>query len=97
MTLTLDDPLVKSDDALFRELETEAVLLNLRTGVYYGLNPVGTRAWQLLGEHSRLAGVVDVMLGEFEVERGVLEQDLLALAGQLLESGLCKRHERSEP
>lgn len=90
MALTLDDHLAKSDDALFRELENEAVLLNLRTGIYYGLNPVGTRAWQLLSEHSRLAGVVNVMLDEFDVERDVLERDLLALGGQLLESGLCR-------
>jgi hypothetical protein len=90
MALTLDDPLVKTDDALFRELEAEAVLLNVRTGIYYGLNPVGTRAWQLLSEHQRLAGVVDVMLDEFDVERGVLERDLLALGGQLLDSGLCR-------
>ena len=90
MALTLDDPLVKSEDALCRELEAEAVLLNLRTGVYYGLNPVGTRAWQLLGEHMRLARVADVMLDEFEVERAVLERDLLALGTQLLDSGLCR-------
>ncbi len=90
MALTLDDPLVKTDDALFRELEAEAVLLNVRTGIYYGLNPVGTRAWQLLSEHQRLAGVVDVMLDEFDVERRVLESDLLALGGQLLDSGLCR-------
>lgn len=94
MALTLNDPLVKSDDALFRELETEAVLLNLRTGVYYGLSPVGTRAWQLLAEHARLASVADVMLDEFEVERSVLERDLLGLGGQLLDSGLCRIAER---
>jgi hypothetical protein len=90
MALTLDDAVVKSDDALFRELETEAVLLNLKTGVYYGLNPVGTRAWQLLSEHGRLSRVAGLMLDEFDVERDVLERDLLALGTQLVDSGLCR-------
>lgn len=90
MALTLDDEVVKSDAALFRELETEAVLLNLTTGIYYGLNPIGTRAWQLLLEHARLSKVADIMLDEFEVERDVLERDLLALGRQLVDSGLCR-------
>lgn len=91
MALTLDDTLERSADALFRELESEAVLLNLRTGVYYGLNPVGTRAWQLLAERSSLARVADVMLDEFDVARDVLERDLLALGTQLVDAGLCHR------
>ncbi|PYO19380.1 MAG: hypothetical protein DMD85_18645 [Candidatus Rokuibacteriota bacterium] len=34
-------------DVVFRELEGEMVLLNLATGVYFGLDPVGTRIWTL--------------------------------------------------
>ena len=89
MALSLTDRLVKSEDALFRELDAEAVLLNLRTGVYYGLDAVGTRAWQLLVEHGDLAHVRDVMLDEYDVDRGALEQDLLDLGRQLHDAGLC--------
>lgn len=90
MALSVNDGLTVSDDVLFRELDTEAVLLNLKTGVYFGLNPVGTRAWQLFAEHHVLARVVDLMLDEFEVERDVLEQDLLDLSRQLVDAGLCE-------
>ena len=89
MAPTLSDRIVKSEDALFRELDTEAVLLNLKTGVYYGLNPVGTRAWQLMVEHGALAQVLDVMLDEYEVDRELLEKDLLDLGRQLQDAGLC--------
>lgn len=95
MSLTLDDPVVKSDDALIRELENEAILLNLKTGIYYGLNPVGARAWQLLVEHQRLSRIADIMVEEFEVERDVLERDLLALGRQLIDTGLCQVRERT--
>ena len=90
MPPTLNDRIVKSEDALFRELSTEAVLLNLKTGVYYGLNQVGTRAWQLLMEHGALAPVLDIMLDEYEVDRTLLEQDLLDLGRQLHDAGLCR-------
>src|SRR4051812_15119232 len=50
-----------SDDVLFQELQGEAVLLELKTGVYFGLDKVGTRVWQLLGEQATIAGVVDAM------------------------------------
>jgi hypothetical protein len=89
MDPTLNDSLAISADVLFRELDTEAVLLNLKTGVYFGLNPVGTRVWQLLAEHRALGRVLEIMLDEYDVERGVLEQDLLDLSRQLRTAGLC--------
>jgi hypothetical protein len=89
MALSLDDPMVVSNDVLFRALDAEAVLLNLKSGVYFGLNPVGTRAWQLLAEHRTLGRVCDVMLDEYEVERDVLERDLLELGHQLQDAGLA--------
>jgi hypothetical protein len=89
MSPTLDDRIVTSEDVLFRELDTEAVVLNLKTGIYYGLNPIGTRAWQLVAEHGTLARVLEVMLDEYDVERGVLEKDLLDLTRQLSDAGLC--------
>jgi hypothetical protein len=89
MAPTLNDSLVKTEDALFRELDAEAVLLNLKSGVYYGLNTVGTRAWQLITEHHVLARVLDIMADEYDVDRAVLERDLLDLSQQLRDAGLC--------
>ena len=69
---------------LFRHVEDEAVLLDLRSGMYFGLNDVGARAWQLIIEHGALAAVLDTLVDEYAAERGVVERDLLALAGQLV-------------
>jgi hypothetical protein len=78
------------DDVLFRELDDEAVLLNLKTGIYFGLNPVATRIWQLLSEQRRLSSVVDTMLLEYDIDRDVLEEDLLELTRQLCAKGLAE-------
>jgi hypothetical protein len=73
---------------LFRELDDEAVLLNLKTGVYFGLNPTGLRIWQLIVEGRSLEQVLETMRGEYEVDVQVVERDLLDLCTQSCAQGL---------
>jgi hypothetical protein len=77
-----------SDDVLFQELQGDAVLLDLKTGVYFGLDRVGTRIWTLLGEHKVLAAAVEAMIQEFDVSRDRCSEDVLALVVKLHEQGL---------
>ena len=75
---------------VYRELEGEMVLLDLDTGIYFGLDPVGTRMWNLLAEHRATEKVVEAMLGEYEVEEPRLRGDLEDLVRKLAEKGLVK-------
>jgi hypothetical protein len=88
MDLSLNDSIKIPDDVVFRELDGEAVLLNLTTGTYFSLNPVGTRMWQLIAESRSLANMLDTLLLEYEVDRAVLENDLFELCRQLCANGL---------
>jgi len=88
MDLSLNNSITIPDDVLFRELDGEGVLLNLKTGTYFGLNPVATRMWQLIAEQRSLASVLDALLLEYTVDRAVLESDLLDLGRQLCANGL---------
>ncbi|MGH9313768.1 MAG: PqqD family protein [Vicinamibacterales bacterium] len=90
MSLTISSRVVVADAAVFRELDGEAVLLNLDTGTYFGLNDVGTRMWRLIEQHGRLDAVRDAIVGEFEVDTSTAERDLLALAAALHEKGLVQ-------
>lgn len=45
---TTDRLWVRSGDCIERTIEGEAVLLNLKSGVYYSLNESGTAIWKLL-------------------------------------------------
>jgi coenzyme PQQ synthesis protein D (PqqD) len=77
-------------DVVFRDLDGEAVLLDLKTGVYFGLDPIGTRIWLLLHERRRLAEVRDVLVGEYDVTAEVLGDDLLRFVGELAAEGLLE-------
>ena len=73
---------------IYRDVSGEVVLLNLQSGVYYGLDPVGSRMWQLLMEQRPLDDVCSVMLEEYDVTADVLRADLSRLVDELASKGL---------
>jgi hypothetical protein len=66
----------------------EAVLLDLDTEHYFGLDWVGTSMWQALTAADTLGEAYDRLLDEFEVEPEVLETDLVAFVDELVATGL---------
>jgi len=77
-----------SSEVLFRELQGEAVLLDLRSQSYFGLDEVGTRIWQLLAEHGRREAALEALLLEFEVDRESLSRDIDEFLARLESAGL---------
>jgi hypothetical protein len=86
--VSLNTSLKVSEDVVFRELDGEGVLLNLASGIYFGLDRTGTRMWQLIEQHGRLSAVLAALCDEYEAERETLERDLVRLASELSEKGL---------
>jgi len=79
-----------NDDVLFNDLQGEIVILSPKNGVYFGLDPVGTRAWQLIQHHGRLGAVKDAMLKEYEVSAERLWEDLQDLITRMVDNGLVE-------
>ena len=75
---------------LSQPLEHETILLNLSTGVYFGLDPIGTRVWQHLRERGRLGTMLAALQEEFEVEPLRLAQDVQRLMRRLKQDGLIE-------
>jgi hypothetical protein len=69
-------------------LDGEAVLLDLESGEYFGLNDVGTRFWELASKGSSYGEARDALLGEFDVDRPTLEADLDQLIATLIQRKL---------
>jgi hypothetical protein len=86
--MKLSDRVSIPPQVMARTVGEETVILDLASGTYFGLDSVGARIWQLMGEGRTLAEVCDRMLDEYDVEREALERDLFdlleALAGQNL-------------
>lgn len=86
--VSLDTPVRIPDSVLFQELSGEMVLLNLERGTYFGLDPMGTRIWQLLRESGSLQRVLARLLEEFDVEEARCRDDVLQLVAELQAHGL---------
>jgi hypothetical protein len=88
MAIALDSTVAASDDAVFREMDGESVLLNLETGMYFGLDEVGTRVWRLAADDGSLRAIRERLLEEYDADAATIERDLLALAEALVSKGL---------
>ena len=86
--LTLAARVAPREGVLFQQLQDEAVLLNLDSGQYFGLDEVGTRIWNLVVEGNALPQVVSDIVEEYEVDSDRCEADLLKLLQDLEAQGL---------
>jgi hypothetical protein len=68
----------------------EVAILDQDRSVYFGLDPVGARIWELLQEPIELVRVLEAVLAEFEVDEVTARTDLLALADELLAQKLIE-------
>ncbi|HVC21060.1 MAG TPA: PqqD family protein [Vicinamibacterales bacterium] len=84
----LDDRVGASESTVSRELDGEMVLLNLDTGIYFGLDGTGTRIWNLLAAGRTLRGVIDTLIDDYDVDAATLERDLRQLVERLSAKGL---------
>ncbi|HSO81704.1 PqqD family protein [Thiocapsa sp.] len=88
--MTLTDTMTIPPQVMTRRVGDEAVVLDLATGTYFGLDPVGARMWELMGEGKTLGEMCDRMLEEYEVTREELERDALRLIEELKGQGLVQ-------
>ena len=86
--MELTDKVTIPTQVMARTVGDETVILDLASGTYFGLDPVGARIWALMGERKTLAEICATMLEEYEVGREQLETDVLRLSGELVERGL---------
>jgi len=77
-------------DVLFRIVGDEAVLLNLKTELYLGLDPVGTRMWTVLTTAPSIKDAYETLLQEYDVEPERCERDLFAILEKLQQEGLIE-------
>ncbi|MCK5544254.1 MAG: PqqD family protein [Desulfobulbaceae bacterium] len=79
-----------SDGKIHRDLDGEAVILDLDTGQYLGLDETGTRIWTLLQESRSVREILDILLDEYDVEMEPCVHDLREFLRDLAGNGLIE-------
>ena len=87
---TDETTVVVAPDQASVDLDDEAAILNLKTGIYLGLNEVGAWIWRLIQAPRTFAAIREAVLAEFEVEPDSCQDDLQALLRDLEQNQLIK-------
>jgi coenzyme PQQ synthesis protein D (PqqD) len=90
MVLSRRSVVVAAKDQVSCDLAGEAAILNIKNGVYYGLDPVGAQIWKLIQQPRSVDEVREALVSEYEVEPERCEQDLVTLLEKLLAEGLIE-------
>ena len=89
--MNLSDKVTIPAQVMARQVGDETVILDLASGTYFGLDPIGARIWQLIGEGKALGEICEALLAEYEVSRVQLQGDLERLLQELGIKGLISR------
>lgn len=88
--LSLNSTVSIAKDVVSCDLVDEAAILNMKDGVYYGLNPVGAWIWNLIQKPIKVNEILDKLLEDYDVEKDVALKDMMELLEQLLENELIE-------
>ena len=91
--LSLSSRVKLSENILFREMQGEAVLLNIETGIYFGLDSTGTATWNVMQKQKNVGKIIDSLLQEYEIDPETCREDLLKFLNNLQKNGLLEVHE----
>lgn len=82
--------LSRTTDQISCDLSGEAVILNLASGIYYGLNEVGAEIWDLLQQPRSFAELHHLLMAAYTVPSEILHQDLIRILQELQQARLIE-------
>lgn len=75
---------------VFRAFAQETVLLNIRTGQYYGVDPIGGRFLEAIQAGPDFAAAAEKLAGEFGQPPDRIQTDLTTFVDALAQRGLIE-------
>jgi hypothetical protein len=88
--ITLESTVVASQNLVSSELGGEAVIMDIKSGVYLGLNATGALIWSLMQQPRKVSEIRDAVLKEYNVEPSRCQNDVLSLLRQMAAKGLLE-------
>jgi len=68
----------------------ETVILDLNSGIYYGLDVVGARVWTLIEHATSVQTVCETIVSEYDVDAETCSRDVLEFVNQMRDIGLVE-------
>jgi coenzyme PQQ synthesis protein D (PqqD) len=68
----------------------EAIVLNMKSGVYFGMDQVAALIWNLIEKPHTVAEIREAIMKEYEVDAETCDQDLMSFIDNLESAGLIE-------
>lgn len=82
--LSLDTIIQRSDNFVAAAIEGDTVMMNVESGHYFGLDDIGTAAWEALQQPQSIAQIRDQLLQQYDADETQCGNDLIDFFGELL-------------
>jgi hypothetical protein len=78
----------RSNKLVSSNMDGETVMMSIENGEYFGLNPVGSRMWELIENPIEVDALIELLLDEFDVSREQCEIETMEFLNHLLDKKL---------
>lgn len=85
----MDSRVGRKREMAVTQMDEEKVMLDIQKGVYYAMNSVGGRIWDLLEEPRSVDSLVSCLREEYDVDPDTCRDQVLAYLTQMQEEGLA--------
>ena len=81
---------VAAKDQVSCPLGEDIIILDLKAGLYFSLDNVGAKVWELIQQPQSVSGIRQAILETFEVSPDLCGGDLMALLRELADRNLIE-------
>ena len=79
---------INKSEVAWRDLDGEAVILDLKTDTYFSLDKIGTKIWNKMIKKSEVKDLVSLITSSYDVPAKEAEKDVRELISSLEKTGL---------
>ena len=80
----------RAPDHVATDMAGETVVLDLKSGMYYGMEEVGALIWKTIAEPRTLLEIRDAVMEEYQVDAAGCDRDVMAFLTAMEAAGLVE-------
>jgi hypothetical protein len=88
--ISISSIIIAEKDPVTSEMANEVAILDPKSGMYFGLDHVGARIWELIQEPIAVKDIRNTILSEYDVDVERCERDLFVFFREMSNKGLIE-------
>lgn len=90
LQIKIDDKIKRSQDVIHKEMDGDTVMMSVELGEYHGINPTGSRIWDMLKSPMMVSQICKTLEEEYAVEPERCRKEVLVFLNSLFEKRLIE-------